>query len=711
MKSKTELQGLLSSLTLSEKIGQMSQVFSDMLNEKNPNINEHREANGFENGKIYEVGSVSGIGGAKAVKALQRSYLENSRHKIPLLFMMDVIHGYRLNYQIAAGLGGAFDDDLVHRLSKMQANEAVSAGVSISYTPMSDMTNDPRWGRIMEIPSEDVYLNEKYMSTMVEAMQGDKKLESGYFGTCVKHIAGYGLAEGGRDYGDANVSKYALENNYYPLYKAGINAGSLMAMTAFNTLDGKPSTGNKKLLRNKLREEWGFEGVLISDHSSINELISHGYAKDERDAAKKAVEAGVDIELGTFLYRNNLEQLVLDGEVAESLIDEAVLRILELKNTLGLFDDPYAGIDSELETELTTSTDSRLLCREAGNKTITLLKNNNNILPFKNDIKFDLCGPLANTKDLIGFNACNGVLEDCVTVVEGLSGTDYNFISGLEYENYSEETLSNIINSDNEVVVFTVGEQSRYSGEGISRSSIKIPAKQVEFMAKVAESGKKLVTVVFSGRPLDLTYVSEISEALLFAWFPGTETGNSIADILFGKCNPSSKLSFSFPKDVGQIPLKYNHLNTGRPKQFAEQEYVNGYRDIDNDPLYPFGYGLSYSNFEYGELELDKLELTQDSEIKATVSVKNASEIDGDEIIQLYIRDLVAEYCRPVKELKAYKKISLEPGSTKQIEFTITLDDLTYYDEEGNTIYETGEFEVFVGASSEKVQSKIIELV
>lgn len=711
MKSKTELQGLLSSLTLSEKIGQMSQVFSDMLNEKNPNINEHREANGFENGKIYEVGSVSGIGGAKAVKALQRSYLENSRHKIPLLFMMDVIHGYRLNYQIAAGLGGAFDDDLVHRLSKMQANEAVSAGVSISYTPMSDMTNDPRWGRIMEIPSEDVYLNEKYMSTMVEAMQGDKKLESGYFGTCVKHIAGYGLAEGGRDYGDANVSKYALENNYYPLYKAGINAGSLMAMTAFNTLDGKPSTGNKKLLRNKLREDWGFEGVLISDHSSINELISHGYAKDERDAAKKAVEAGVDIELGTFLYRNNLEQLVLDGEVAESLIDEAVLRILELKNTLGLFDDPYAGIDSELETELTTSTDSRLLCREAGNKTITLLKNDNNILPFKNDIKFDLCGPLANTKDLIGFNACNGVLEDCVTVVEGLSGTDYNFISGLEYENYSEETLSNIINSDNEVVVFTVGEQSRYSGEGISRSSIKIPAKQVEFMAKVAESGKKLVTVVFSGRPLDLTYVSEISEALLFAWFPGTETGNSIADILFGKCNPSSKLSFSFPKDVGQIPLKYNHLNTGRPKQFAEQEYVNGYRDIDNDPLYPFGYGLSYSNFEYGELELDKLELTQDSEIKATVSVKNASEIDGDEIIQLYIRDLVAEYCRPVKELKAYKKISLEPGSTKQIEFTITLDDLTYYDEEGNTIYETGEFEVFVGASSEKVQSKIIELV
>lgn len=709
MKTDKQLLELLNRMSLSQKVGQMTQVFEDMLDEKNENLKLHQESHGFKNGIINEIGSVSGVGGAVRIRELQSRHLENS--EIPLLFMMDVIHGYRLNYQIAAGLGGAFDTDLLHRLSKMQANEAVAAGVSISYTPMSDMTNDPRWGRVMEIPSEDVYLNEQYMRTIVESMQGDHKLESGHMGTCVKHIAGYGLAEGGRDYGDANVSKYSLENMYYPLYKAGINANSLMAMTAFNTIDGKPSTGNKTLLRDKLRAEWGFNGVLISDHSSINELITHGYAANAEEACVKAIEAGVDIELGTFIYRNNLEKLVKAGRISESLVDQAVLRILNLKNTLGLFDNPFAGLDEGLEAELQNKQESRDLCREAGNKSIILLKNENNVLPLSEQIEFDLCGPLADTKDLIGFNACNGVLSDTVTVKEGLLDYKVNYIPGIDYEKNSEQAISDLLASSNDLVVMAIGEQSRYSGEGISRSKITIPDSQMDIVKKLYKAGKKIIAIVFSGRPLELTDLNEYASSILFAWFPGTETGNSIADIISGKANPSAKTSFTFVKSLGQIPLKYNHLNTGRPKTHPTQEYVNGYRDIDNQPLYPFGYGLSYSQFELSDFRLDKHSLTRSDEIKLSVSIKNQSDVRGTEVVQLYIRDLVAEYCRPVLELKSYQKVELAPREEKQLEFIIKPEMLSYFDETGSILLEDGEFEVHLGKSSEDTQAKIIELI
>ncbi len=711
MKSNNQLLELLNSMTLSEKIGQMSQVFGDMLESSNPNLKEHQQNHGFGEGKIYEIGSVSGIGGSAKVRELQSLHLEHSRLKIPLLFMMDVIHGYRLNYQIAAGLGGAFDSNLVHKLSLMQANEAVAAGVSISYTPMSDMTNDPRWGRVMEIPSEDVYLNQLYMRTIVKAMQGDNKLKSGNMGTCIKHIAGYGLAEGGRDYGDANVSKYSLENMYYPLYKAGIEAGSLMAMTAFNTLDGKPSTGNKKLLRDKLRNQWGFNGVLISDHSSINELITHGYASDEKDACKKAIEAGVDIELGTFLYRNNLQELVESGEVSEKLVDEAVLRILSLKNTLGLFDDPYAGLDKALEHELQTSEQSRTLCREAGNKSIILLKNDNQILPLNADQSFDLCGPLADTIDLVGFNACNADLNDTVTIKEGLKEFDVNYISGMNYELNESDVVEKLLSSTNKTVVMAIGEQSRYSGEGISRSQVTIPNSQLEVVKELSKAGKNVIAIVFAGRPLELTTLSKYASAILFAWFPGTETGNSISDILSGRFNPSAKTSFSFVKDLGQIPLKYNHLNTGRPKLYPTQEYVNGYRDIDNDPLYPFGYGLSYSKFEFDEFSLDKVEFKRGQTIKVKVNVNNVSNTAGTEVVQLYIRDLVAEYCRPVKELKQFEKVEVGANSSRLVQFELSMEELGYFDEEGNTLLENGEFEIHIGNSSSNTIKKTIKLV
>lgn len=709
MRTDKQLLELLNRMSLSQKVGQMTQVFEDMLDEKNENLKLHQESHGFKNEIINEIGSVSGVGGAARIRELQTRHLENS--DIPLLFMMDVIHGYRLNYQIAAGLGGAFDTDLLHRLSKMQANEAVAAGVSISYTPMSDMTNDPRWGRVMEIPSEDVYLNELYMKTIVESMQGDHKLASGHMGTCVKHIAGYGLAEGGRDYGDANVSKYSLENMYYPLYKAGINANSLMAMTAFNTIDGKPSTGNKRLLRDKLRTEWGFKGVLISDHSSINELITHGYAANAEEACIKAIEAGVDIELGTFIYRNNLEKLVEAGRISESLVDQAVLRILKLKNTLGLFDNPFAGLDENLEAELQTKQESRDLCREAGNKSIILLKNTDNLLPLNKKVEFDLCGPLADTTDLIGFNACNGVLSDTITVKEGLSEYSVNYILGIGYEENTEQAVDDLLASSSDIVVMAIGEQSRYSGEGISRSNISIPDSQMEIVKKLHKAGKKIIAIVFSGRPLELTDLNEYASSILFAWFPGTETGNSIADIISGKANPSAKTSFTFVKSLGQIPLKYNHLNTGRPKTHPTQEYVNGYRDIDNQPLYPFGYGLSYSQFELSDFCLDKHSLTRSDEIKLTVNIKNISEVNGTEVVQLYIRDLVAEYCRPVLELKAYQKVDLAPNEEKQLEFIIKPEMLSYFDETGSILLENGEFEVHLGNSSEDTQAKIIELI
>lgn len=711
MKTDSQLLQLLQSLTLSEKIGQMTQVFGDMLDQNNPNLETHQNNNGFGDNKIYEIGSVSGIGGAARVRELQAQHLANSKHKIPLLFMMDVIHGYRLNYQIAAGLGGAFDPELLHKLSAMQANEAVAAGVSISYTPMSDMTNDPRWGRVMELPSEDVYLNQLYMETIVKAMQGNEKLADGNMGTCVKHIAGYGAAEGGRDYGDANVSKYSLENMYYPIYKAGLEAGSLMAMTAFNTIDGKPSTGNKRLLRDKLRDAWGFDGVLISDHSSINELIVHGYAADEKDACKKAIEAGVDIELGTFIYRNNLQSLVESGEVAEALVDQAVLRILTLKNKLGLFDNPYAGIDEQLEEELQHSLASRELCRESGNQSIILLKNDDELLPLQAGAKIDLCGPLADTNDLIGFNACNARLTDTVTVKAGLAEFDLNYISGMDYQTNSEDLMTKLLASENDTVVMAIGEHSRYSGEGISRSELTIPSSQMDVIKKLRENGKKVIAVVFSGRPLELSELQKYATSILFAWFPGTETGNSVADVLTGRHNPSAKTSFSFVKNIGQIPLKYNHLNTGRPKLTPNQEYVNGYRDIDNDPLYPFGYGLSYSKFSVADLELSSPEIKRDQSICVTVNVSNESLINGCEVVQLYIRDLVADYCRPVKELKAFKKIEIPAETTICVSFEIEVADLAYYDEDGQVLLENGEFEIHVGNSSVNTLCKTIKLV
>lgn len=712
---RNKMDELLEKMTLEEKIAQLIQLATPFYKGASDGgqITGPIEEMGISEETVRNSGSVLGASGAKEITNIQKKYLEENPNGIPLLFMADVVHGFKTIFPIPLAIGCSWDAEAAEKSAAVAAHEAAVSGVHVTFAPMVDLVRDPRWGRVMESTGEDSYLNSLFARAFVRGFQGsDLTNDPTRVAACVKHFAAYGAAEGGRDYNTVEMSERTLREQYLPAYKAALDEGCEMVMTSFNIVDGIPATGNKPLMRGILRDEWGFDGILISDWDAIREMIDHGVASDEAEAALLAIEAGVDIDMMTRCYVNNLKELVENGTVAESLIDEAVLRILQLKAKLGLFENPYRGADEEKEKEVVLSDRHRELAREIAAKSCVLLKNDG-VLPLKRDQKVALIGPFAENGDILGSWSWHGKREDAVTLRDGvLQKIDSSLVSSSEgcgIDMGTEEQLSAAIETAQEadILVLALGERSGMSGEANCRADIRLPKVQVELVKKLQALGKPMVAVLFNGRPLDLHGVIDEADAVLEAWFPGTEGGAAVADLLFGDTNPSGRLSMSFPYSVGQIPVYYNSFNTGRPKvnDEVDQEYVSKYLDIPNSPLFPFGFGLSYSSFEYSNAAISSVEMTPDSSITVSVKVKNTGSVASEETVQLYLRDMSAEVVRPVKELKAFKKITLDPGKNETITFTITEEMLRYHHANLEFKSDPGVFTAYIGPNSRDVTS------
>lgn len=712
--TKNTNEYLLKQMTLDEKIAQLLQLATPFFAGANDNgqITGPMEEMGITEDTVRNSGSVLGASGAKEIISIQKAYMEKNRLGIPLLFMADVVHGYKTIFPVPLAIGCSWDPQLAEEIARISAKEASVSGVHVTFAPMVDLVRDPRWGRAMESTGEDPFLNSKFAEAFVRGFQGGNlKNETHHVAACVKHFAAYGAPEGGRDYNTVNMSERQLREAYLPAYKAALDAGCEMVMTAFNTVDGIPATGNKKLMRDLLRKEWNFDGVLISDWGAVKEMIPHGIATDEAEAAYKAIQAGVDIDMMTACYAQNLKTLVEDGAIEQSLIDEAVLRILNLKDKLGLFENPYRGADEQLEQEVILSDEHRHAAREAAVNSTVLLKNNR-VLPLQKQQNIALIGPFAQNGDILGPWSWLGSKDQAVQLFDGLknkAASSRLFTSkGCDVETGTAEELNEAITTaaKADVIVLALGENSEMSGEAGCRADIRLPEVQLQLISQLKQLQKPIVAVLFNGRPLDLHGVIDEVDAVLEAWYPGTEGGNAIADILYGDKNPSGKLTMSFPYSVGQVPVYYNHFNTGRPKDApdAQERYVSQYLDIPNKPLLPFGFGLSYTTFSYKNLTLSADTLQDNQTITASVELSNTGTTSGEEIVQLYIRDVTGEVVRPLKELKAFEKVSLEPGETKVVSFTISEELLRYYHSDLTYKSDEGRFTIVVGPNSAEGQ-------
>ena len=714
-----KLRELLEEMTLEEKIGQLSQISGESYESKDTKITGPMAELGMPEKLIPIAGSILGASGAENIKAIQDNYLEKSRLKIPLLFMSDIIHGFKTIFPIPLAIGSSWDTQLAEDSARISAIEAAVSGVHVTFSPMVDLVRDPRWGRVMETTGEDKYLNERFAEAFVRGYQKNNDFTDQYsIVACVKHFAAYGAPEAGRDYNTVNMSERQLREDYLSGYQVALNAGAEMVMTSFNTIDGIPATGNKWLMKNILRDEWGFEGVVITDWGSLGELIPHGVAKDEKEAALKGIEATVDIEMMTFNYIKELINLVEEGTVSLKAIDDAVMRILRLKNKLGLFENPYRTADQQLEKELVFSEKHRRKALEVAEDSMVLLKNEKNILPLSTEEnKIALIGPFAKGENILGAWSWRGEPESASQLLDEMSKKqspeNLLYAKGSDITETTEEKITEALDiaKQADVLVLALGEDWQMSGEAASRTNIKLPEAQLRLIKQLKETNKPIVTVLFNGRPLDLNGIEEESDAILEAWFPGTKGGEAVTNILFGKTNPSGKLAMSFPENVGQVPVYYNHFNTGRPvENNPEEKYISKYLDAPNSPKYVFGYGQSYTKFEFSELTLSDKEIIKNQKLNVSITVSNTGERSGKEVVQLYIRDIVGEVVRPVKELKDFKKIQLEPGESKDITFTITEDMLGYYHPDMKRRSDAGEFQVFVGNSSSVEESKIFKL-
>lgn len=727
---KEQLKELLGQMSLQEKVDQMLQIAGAFYQE---NVEEvltgpARDL-GITEEDIRQAGSILGTEGAEKLMHIQEKYMETQPHHIPMLFMMDVIHGMRTIFPMPLAQGATFNPGLAEECAAVCAKEASVSGLHVTFTPMVDLVRDARWGRVMESTGEDPYLNSRFAEAIVKGLQGEDMGAPNKMSACIKHFAAYGAAEAGRDYNTAELTEHTLRQFYLPAYKAGIDAGAGMVMTSFNTVNGIPATTNKWLMRDVLRKEMGFDGVLISDFSAILETAAHGYSADAKDAAKKALEAGVDIDMMTSVYAANLCKLIEEGQVDESLVDESVWRILELKNKLGLFENPYKDADPEKEKEVLLCKEHRELARKMAGESFVLLKNEG-VLPLSSNQRIAFVGPYTNCKEIISTWAITGHSADCVTIEEAarevLDPEKVAFSQGAPRmgsedrlpvmtswieENRKEETDTDwerirqealAAAAEAEVVVMPIGEHYMQSGEATSRGMIDVPRIQMQLLRDVAKVNKNIVVVLFNGRPLDLREVSGIAKAVLVVWLPGTEGGNAILDVLTGKVNPSGKLPMSFPYCVGQVPVHYNEYSTGRP-DFADapDRFHSRYIDIPNKPLYPFGFGLSYTNFEISPVSLDGDTVTQDTSITAKVRVKNTGNVPGAQTVQLYLRDVAASVVRPVKELKGFKKVTLAPQEEQEVAFVIREPMLRFLKADGKVGSEAGEFHVWIGDSSE----------
>ncbi|UAL53241.1 glycoside hydrolase family 3 N-terminal domain-containing protein [Metabacillus dongyingensis] len=716
---KQKLNSMIQKMTLDEKIAQFIQLAAPFYKgaSSEGQITGPMADMGITKDVIQNSGSVLGASGAQETMDIQTAHMKENRLGIPLLFMADVVHGYKTIFPVPLAVGCSWDPELAEKSAEIAAKEAAVSGVHVTFAPMVDLVRDPRWGRVMESTGEDPYLNSLFSKAFVLGFQGaDLTSDLNRVAACVKHFAAYGAAEGGRDYNTVDMSERALREYYLPSYKAALDAGCEMVMTAFNTVDGIPASGNKKLMRDVLRNEWGFDGVLISDWGAVKELIPHGVAADESEAALKAFQAGVDIEMMTACYVKHLKSLIDANLLDERLVDEAVMRILELKQKLGLFDNPYRGADVQLEKEVVLSREHRQTARELAAKSCVLLKNKN-VLPLKASQNIALIGPFAESGDLLGPWSWLGSKNETVKLIDGfqmkIDSSKLQTAIGCEIEDGDKSQLEEALKAAQkaDVIVLALGEHSGMSGEAKSRSNIRLPEIQVELIKTMKQLHKPIVTVLFNGRPLDLHGVIDQSDAVLEAWYPGTEGGAAIADLLYGDVHPSGRLSMSFPYSVGQVPVYYNSFNTGRPPENAQDEYVSKYLDIPNEPLLPFGFGLSYTNFAYSGARLSADEITQNETLQVSVKVTNTGEAAGEETVQLYVQDIACEVIRPLKELKDFRKIHLQPGETKEVTFKLSEAKLRYHHSDLTYKSDPGKFRIYIGPNSADVMALPFELL
>ena len=725
---------LLNDLSLEEKICQLLQVAGNFYDEASL-VTGALDYFKITNREKELAGSILSISGAEKLTKLQDELMAKQPHHIPQVFMLDIINGYETVYTVPLGQGATFNPEMAEKLAEMAAKEGAAAGLHVTFSPMADLCRDSRWGRVMESTGEDSYLNGLMAAAMVKGYQGKDIKDKGRLAACVKHFAGYGGGEGGRDYDNVELSERTLRDEYLPAYKDAIDAGAKLVMTSFNTLNHVPSTGNKWLMKDILREEMGFDGVLITDYGATNEMIAHNIAKDETQAAELAINAGVDMDMMSLCYVHGLKELVETGKVSEEQIDEACLRILKLKNELGLFENPYKDASVEDEKNIILCDEHRQLVLDAAVESFILFENKDNILPFdesKNE-KIAFIGPYADEKRVYGSWVFPKSDEPIISVKEGIEKSyrgqvvfkkgsqllsyDRTFKDGTSVK-YDETLKQPLLNEAIEAaknadkVVMCLGEHPHFTGEAASRTELTIPDEQMDLLRAVSEANDNVVTLIFAGRPLELEEVSKLSKAVMFVWFPGTETGNAIAKVLFGQREPGGRVPMSFPYRASQMPCYYNRFVTGRPNNGTlEQHYVNGYIDQIDKMLYPFGYGKTYTEFEYSEVSLsggnkgDGTVLKTGEPILASVTVKNVGDRIGTETVQMYVADLYGSVVRPNKQLRGFEKVTLNPGESKTVTFEIKEEMFRFYNIDMKYVSEPGDCRVFIGADSDTTNS------
>ncbi|MCD0463849.1 beta-glucosidase BglX [Flavobacterium sp. ENC] len=704
---------LLKKMTIEEKIGQLNQYTGDNSATGPITINPNKQAEI----KAGLVGSMLNIIGTKYTRQYQELAMQ-SRLKIPLLFGQDVIHGYKTTFPIPLAEAASWDLAAIELAARVAASEAAASGIHWTFAPMVDIGRDPRWGRVMEGAGEDTYLGSKIAYARVKGFQGNKLGDLNSVMACVKHFAAYGAATGGRDYNSVDMSERMLFETYLPPFKAALDAGAATFMNSFNDVNGIPATGNAHLQRDILKGKWNFQGFVVSDWGSIGEMVAHGYSKDLKAAALSAITAGSDMDMESNAYRYNLAELVKEGKVSVDLIDDAVKRILRKKFELGLFEDPYRYSDEKRAEKVLNNPENRKAAREVAEKSIVLLKNDNETLPLSKNLKtIAFIGPMVKEyKANMGFWSVE--LPDVnyekwvVSQWDGLQNkvgknTKLLYAKGCEVDGDNKEGFAEAVATAKQadVVILSIGERRDMSGEAKSRSDLHIPGVQEDLVKAIQATGKPVIVLVNAGRPLIFNWTADNVPAIVYTWWLGTEAGNAIADVLFGDYNPSGKLPMTFPREVGQIPIYYNHFSTGRPPADENSKgYVSSYIDLKNSPKFPFGYGLSYTKFNYSDLKLSSTKIKSNETLKVSFQLSNTGKVAGEEVVQLYLKDKFGSVVRPVLELRDFQKVKLNAGESKTIEFTIDKEKLSFYNDKLEWIAEPGDFEVMIGASSADIK-------
>ncbi|MEG9327530.1 beta-glucosidase BglX [Salinimicrobium catena] len=730
------IDSLMDLMTLTEKLGQLNLPSSGDIT-----TGQAQSSNVAQKIREGKIGGLFNIKSVEKIKNVQKIAVEDSRLGIPMIFGMDVVHGYETSFPIPLGLSTSWDMDLIEETAKMAAKEATADGINWTFSPMVDLSRDARWGRVSEGAGEDPFYNSQVAKAMVRGYQQDDLSRNNTLMACVKHFALYGAAEAGRDYNTVDMSKNRMYNVYLPPYKAAVEAGVGSVMASFNEINGVPATGNKWLLTDVLREQWGFDGFVVTDYTGINEMVDHGIG-DLQTVSARALNAGIDMDMVGEGFISTLEKSLEEGKVSMETINTAVRRVLEAKYQLGLFEDPYRYLDEERAAAEVFTKENRDFARQVASQSMVLLKNENDLLPLQKKGTIAVVGPLAsNRTNMAGTWSVAAPQDKSVSVLEGIkeevgnrakivyakgSNVSYDlelekrgttFGKDIPRDGRSDEELRKEaidIAAKADVIIAAIGESAEMSGESSSRTDISIPQAQKDLLQALLKTGKPVVLVLFNGRPLVMNEEDETVPAILDVWFGGTETGSAIADVLFGEVNPSAKLTMSFPRSVGQIPIFYNHKNTGRPLKNDQGEFEkfrSNYLDERNEPLYPFGYGLSYTTFEYSDLTLSSDKLSPEDTLEVSVTVKNSGNYDGKEVVQLYVRDLVGSITRPVKELKGFKKVFIEKGDSETVTFKLSAEDLKFYNNELEHVYEPGDFEVFVGTNSRETLNSEFELI